>query len=238
MTEKSSTNYIEGDAAPALGAVSVPGADTDTVAVTLNEALTPAEAPAQGTETDDALYRQFRAGDGTSYDQLMVRYGDSVTRYLYGYVHDMQEAEDLMIDAFTRILVKKPVIGEGAFKAYIYRTARNLALRFHQRKLRLQTFSIEGLEEQGLETQALDKDTVESSLSEQERNRILYQCLERIEPELREALWLVYVEGFSYAQTAAIMGVKPKRVDRLLARGKQSMRRELEQEGVTNAYDR
>lgn len=186
-----------------------------------------------GTASDTALYRRFLDGDAACCDQLMIRHGDSVTRYLYGYVHDMQEAEDLMIDAFARILVKKPAIGEGAFKAYLYRTARNLALRAHGRLLRMQTFSIEGIEEE-----LPDQTTVESELGEQERKRILYECLDRIEPELREALWLVYIENMSYAQAADVMGVKPRRIDRLLARGKQSLRRELEKEGVTNAYDR
>lgn len=189
-------------------------------------------ANAAENETDAALYRRFLDGDTAGFDQLMIRYGDSVTMYLYGYVHDWQGAEDLMIDAFARIMVKKPVIGEGAFKAYLYRTARNLALRFHERMLRRQTFSIEGME-----TEIPDQTTVESDLGEQERKRVLYTCLNRIEPELREALWLVYIENLSYAQAAEVMGVKPKRVDRLLVRGKQSMRRELEKEGMTNAYD-
>ena len=180
---------------------------------------------------DDVLYRKFRDGETACCDQLMIRYGDSLTMYLYGYVHDMQEAEDLMIDAFARIMVKKPVIREGAFKAYLYRTARNLALRFHERQ-RLQTFSIEGME-----MEVPDGITVESDVGWQERQRVLYTCLERIEPELREALWLVYLEGMTYAQAASVMGVRPKRVDRLLVRGKESMRRELEKEGVTNAYE-
>jgi RNA polymerase sigma-70 factor (ECF subfamily) len=67
-----------------------------------------------------------------------------------------------------------------------------------------------------------------------EEAKILRKCLERIEPELREAMWLVYMEQMTYAQAAKVMGVKEKRVDRLLTRGKQQMRKELEKEGITN----
>ena len=80
--------------------------------------------------SDDELYKNFLNGDSSSYDQLMIRYGDSLTFYINGYTHDIQDAEDLMIEAFARIMVKKPRIHEGAFKAYLYKTARNLASRF------------------------------------------------------------------------------------------------------------
>ena len=82
-------------------------------------------------ESDDILYREFLDGDTASYDQLMIRYCDSLTMFLYGFLHDWQDSEDLMIESFARVMVKKPKIGEGSFKAYLYKTARNLASRFH-----------------------------------------------------------------------------------------------------------
>ena len=57
--------------------------------------------------SDYELYLQFLHGDTASYDQLMIRYGDRLTFYLNGYIHDMYEAEDLMIEAFARIMAKK-----------------------------------------------------------------------------------------------------------------------------------
>ena len=71
---------------------------------------------------DGTLYKRFLAGEQAAYDQLMIRYGDSLTLYLYGYLHDWHAAEDQMIEAFARIMVKRPRIGEGHFKAYLYKT--------------------------------------------------------------------------------------------------------------------
>ena len=34
--------------------------------------------------TDDELYHLFLSGDTTSYDELMIRHGDSLTVYLDG----------------------------------------------------------------------------------------------------------------------------------------------------------
>jgi RNA polymerase sigma-70 factor (ECF subfamily) len=84
--------------------------------------------------TDDQLYRDYLDGDSTAGDRLMLRYGDSLTAYLDGFLHDPQDAEDIMLDCFAAIFVDRPRIGEGKFRAYLFRTAWHKACRM--RKLR------------------------------------------------------------------------------------------------------
>ena len=63
----------------------------------------------------------------------MEKYGDALTLYICGYLNDPHEAEDLMIEAFSRLFAKeRPIRGAGSFQAYLYKTARNLALRHRQ----------------------------------------------------------------------------------------------------------
>ena len=181
---------------------------------------------------DDVLYGCYLNGKKEAFDQFMIRYGDSLTRYLYRYLNDWQDAEDLMIEAMARIMAKKPRISEGCFRAYLYKTGRNLATRFHFKRTRISQFSLDEYEEiigdhTPLETKAL----------EEERKQILHRCLERIDPKMKEALWLVYYEGMTYAEAGTVMGLSTKRVDHLLDRGKKKMRQELEKEGLTNAYE-
>lgn len=196
-----------------------------------------------GEQNDDMLYQQFLQGDTASYDELMIRYGDRLTYYLHGYLHDINDAEDLMIEAFARIMAKRPTIGEGAFKAYLFKTARNLALRHQDKKRRMQVFSIDGLDSE-IADKILTAGTgqpdryspVEEDIGQMERKQILHLCLNRIEPELKEALWLIYFEGMSYAEAAAVMKVNRKKIDHLLQRGKKHMRIELVKEGMVSAY--
>ena len=87
----------------------------------------------------------------------------------------------------------------------------------------------------------LDREISDGTLPEQiawdnEKAGILSVCLERIDPQLREALWLVYCEGMTYAQAAEIMGVSSRKIDKLLAKGKSLLKEELWKEGVTNPY--
>ena len=181
-------------------------------------------------QNDDELYRLHLAGDTVSYDALMLRYGDSLTLYLNGYLHNMQDAEDLMIEAFARIMVKKPKISEGNFKAYLFKTGRNLASRFHLVKSRIDTFSLEDML-----TELADSTCLENMLRDEEKKRILHLCLDRIDPVVREALWLFYFENLSYVQAAEVMGVSVKKIDNLLTKGKRLLKTELEKEGVTHA---
>ena len=157
--------------------------------------------------SDNELYNAYLSGDSSAYDELMIRHGDSLTFFLYGYLHNWEDAEDLMIEAFARIMVKKPFIRKDGFRAYLYKTARNLTIRFIGKKSRLETFSLDGME-----AEIKDKTDIEKHLQDEEKNRILHLCLEKIDPELREVLWLVYVEGMSYSDAAAVMKVTKKRI--------------------------
>ncbi len=182
-------------------------------------------------ENDEALFERLVAGDQECLRPLMERYGDALTLYVNGYVHDVDAAEDLMLEAFSRMLVKRPRLREGGFKPYLYKTARNLALR-HLR-LRARFMSVEDLH-----GEPASGDRVEDSILQDERARALYRCLAKIPPDYREALYLVYIENMSYDEAGAIMRKTRKQVDNLVQRGKKAMRPLLAEEGVSYEIDR
>ena len=93
--------------------------------------------------TDEESYRLYLEGDETGLEQLMERYGTPLTLYINGYLQDEDEAEELMIDALAYLLVKKPRIRDGGLKAYLYKSARHLALRRKSRRTRC--FSLDEL---------------------------------------------------------------------------------------------
>lgn len=182
-------------------------------------------------ESDEILYRRYLLQrDEADLRVLMERYGDSLTLYLNGYIHDLHDAEDLMIEAFARMVRARPDLTGNTFRAYLYKTGRNLAARFHARRLRRQAFSLEDLDREPESGELL-----ETIVTTRERHRILHLCMGKLDPELREALWLVYFEGMSYDESARVMNKKTKQLDYLLQKGKRLLREELEKEGVTDA---
>lgn len=180
---------------------------------------------------DDELYGLYLSGGESgesAIDELMIRYGDSLTVFINGYLHNMQDAEDMMIEAFARIALKKPAIRQGCFKAYLYKTARNLATRHHMLSSRIDTFNLDDMEDE-----IPDRRTPEDHFHSRERSEAIRLCMERIDPKMKEALWLVYIEDLSYEAAAQIMGVGRKRIDKLLQAGKARMRVLLDKEDIT-----
>ena len=134
-------------------------------------------------KNDEMLYRSFLRGDDDGLQILMERYGNSLTLYIDGYLHDIHEAEDLMIEAFAYFVAKKPHIRDGGFRAYLYKSARHLALRCLQKKRRQRIFSFEELEQEP-ESEVL----IETLVQTDERSRMLHLCMEELHPAYREAL--------------------------------------------------
>lgn len=176
--------------------------------------------------SDDELYTRYLSGHGASGDALMLRYGDALTAYINAFVGDYHDAEDLMLDAFAAVLVNKPKIREGCFKAYLFKTARHKACRLWRTKIKQNEFS-------------LPDDIISEELSPEKRTvaqenaASLHRCLNIIPTQYREALWLKYAMDLSYEQAAQIMTCSRKKIDNLLMNGKKALKKELEKEGIT-----
>lgn len=57
--------------------------------------------------SDETWYRQYLDGNEKAAEELVSKYGDLLVWYIHGYVKDFQEAEDLMIEAFSRMFAKE-----------------------------------------------------------------------------------------------------------------------------------
>lgn len=182
-------------------------------------------------ENDSELYQKYRNGDEAAFDELIRRYDEPLIMYLYGILHDYHDAEDIMVEAFARILEKKPRIEEGCFKSYLFKTGRNLAINLLKHLRRHEQFSIEGMNIEAAPDASPDKASAAA-----DQKVILKRCLNRIDEELREVLYLIYLDELSYREAAGVLKVNTKRIDNLLERGKKRMREELKKEGVTDPF--
>ena len=95
-------------------------------------------------ESDEKLFERSLQGDDRPLRTLMERHGDALMLFLNGYVRDLVAAEDLMIESFSRMYVKRPSLRAGGFKPYLYKVGRNLAL--HRMRERSRVFSLDDLE--------------------------------------------------------------------------------------------
>lgn len=128
-----------------------------------------------------------------------------------------------MIEAFAHIFARERPIQDGCFKAYLYKTGRNLALRCKTRR----RFFLP-LEELPLNCRTRHWPRL---ITQNEQHQQLYAALGKLKKEYRETLFLVYFEELSYRQAAQVLGRTEQQVTNLVYRGKQQLKQLLEQEG-------
>ena len=163
---------------------------------------------------DESLYRQYLSGDDEGLNALMRKIRRPPDLYIDGYLHDVHEAEELMLDVFAYLFTKKPRIRDGGFKAYLYKAARHMALRHKSKRKPL--FSLDALTGEP-EGRLLAEEVIRT----EERNRILHFCMDEMNPDYREVLYLTYFEDMSYAQAAEVTGKTVKQITNMVYRGKE-----------------
>ena len=178
-------------------------------------------------ETDEAIYRRFLAEHREDdFRVLLERHREGLVLFLYGYVHSMEDAEDLMLDAFAEAAAGAHFSGKSTFKTWLFAIGKKLALT-HLRKRRF-TFGDKSLPGETAQPPELD-------ILREERSRQLYQALSRLKEEYRQVLILLYFEEMSHEEAALVMGKNRKQVYNLAERGRKALKDQLERMGFDDA---
>ena len=78
--------------------------------------------------TDEQLIARFQAGDENAYIELVNRFRDRLINFVFQFLGDREQSEDVVQDTMLKLYVKKHYYREIAkFSTWIYTIARNLA---------------------------------------------------------------------------------------------------------------
>ena len=78
--------------------------------------------------TDELLISRFQSGDENAYVELVNRYKDKLTNFVFYFLNDEEHADDIVQETFIRLYEKKHYYKQIAkFSTWIYTIARNLA---------------------------------------------------------------------------------------------------------------
>ncbi len=173
-------------------------------------------------------YRRFRdTGDESGLVEIIRDYKDGLIFYLSSIVGDIGTAEELAEDTFVKLGTKKPSNnGKSTFRTWLYAIGRNLAIDYLRKNARARKISLEECGEL-----ADDEAALELAVIREERKITVHRAMRRLKPEYRQVLWLVYFEGFSCREAAAVMKKSVHNIDTLLYRARKSLRAQLEMEG-------
>jgi len=179
---------------------------------------------------DQPLVSQCLGGDEAAWEELVRQHTRQVYGICFRFTNSGQEAQDLTQEVFMRVFrtIKTFRSAEGSFNTWLARVTRNLLID-HYRRTRQErvTDSIEEqlpmLEEEG----AAASVRPDSAVAGREASEILQVTLQKLSPDLREAVILRDLQEMEYREIAQVLGIPEGTVKSRINRGRAELARLL-----------
>ncbi len=167
-----------------------------------------------------------------TWDEVVRQHADRVYRLAYRLSGNAQDAEDLTQETFIRVFRSLSSYRPGTFEGWLHRITTNLFLDMVRRRNRVR---MEALPED-YDRVPGDEPSPEQAFTAAHLDSDLQEALDELPPEFRAAVVLCDVEGLSYEEIGATMGVKMGTVRSRIHRGRQALRASLENKGRMGAH--
>jgi RNA polymerase sigma-70 factor, ECF subfamily len=169
--------------------------------------------------------------DAAAFDALFQASSKGLQAYLARACGDPALAEDLMQEAYLRVLSKPPRDADPrAQRAYLYTTASRVLLAHWRRSRRFTWPWRAGPEDE--EPMAAVPSTSPGPERVMGGREAVGLGWAKLSPRQRSLLWLAYVEGFDHSELAAALGLRTASVKVLLHRARRRMAAELQAMGM------
>ncbi len=189
------------------------------------------------TDEEQRLAAAAAAGDGDAFATLYERYEQRAYNLAYRVTGSEEDAADAVQDAFLGVLRRLPARGGGelVFGSYVFTATRNACYDLMQKRRRVEpSDSIPesatpvggGAGGLGLDPGDPEDDPSRRQFLRAQRSEIR-EANARLPERQREALALRELEGLSYDEIAAIMGMNRNSVAQLISRARLNLRAEL-----------
>lgn len=150
-------------------------------------------------------------------ERLLTDYGNNVLRLAYAYLHNMNDAEEILQDTLIQFLKTAPMLDSPKHeKAWLLRVAANLSknrIDYNQRRL-------------------ADELNEELVAEEREDLSFVWEEVKALPINQREAVHLFYYEGYTTAEIGKMLGRRESTVRSDLRRGRARLQGVLKE-----AYD-
>ena len=132
------------------------------------------------------------------------------------FLHDREDAEDIVQDVFEKLWVNRRKVEPAKAKSWMFTTAHNAMINFSTRKGRL-SFSDD-----------MDKyDEGEIIPNSFEANQVVNRAVSILPPIQKSIIILRDVEGYSYQEVGDILGLSESQVKVYLFRGRRKIKKQL-----------
>ena len=186
--------------------------------------------------TEQELVERAKKGDETAFEVLVTDNEKRIYNLCRRLTGNPEDAAELTQEAFLyawRGLSR--LQGEGSFSTWLYRLASNACIDFLRKEKRRQnlsmTVSLDDEEEARQVELPDERYAPERELERTEVRQAVAAGLERLTPEHRQVLVMREINGLSYAEIGAVLGLEEGTVKSRIARARNALRKVLTERG-------
>jgi RNA polymerase sigma-70 factor, ECF subfamily len=169
---------------------------------------------------DEELMQAVARGDLDAFEQVVLRHQHAAWSVAYRFLGDSMEAEDVVQDAFLKLLDAAPRYRPTAsFRTYLYRILTRLCIDRTRKKRPVIAEHI---------PDAADPSPGPiATLMARERDAQIRQVLDGLPSNQKTAIILRHYQGLSYSEIARVMETTVKAVEGLIGRARASLQSRL-----------
>jgi len=179
--------------------------------------------------SDEDLIERFQKGDLYAFDLIVKRYKEQLLNFVYRFVGNQEEAEDIVQETFLRVYRKRKAYKRIAkFSTWIYTIAGNLSRTELRRRKRRKLFSVTDMGYEDRDYEISDEgynpeNHVEGVIQEE----IIHAEINNLSPKFREVIILRDVQELSYEEISKIIRVPIGTVKSRVNRGRLKLQSKL-----------
>lgn len=200
-----------------------------------SRASTDSWGTAQRLDVETHLVEQCLAGQQSAWEELIQTYSRRVYALCYRFTNSDNESQDLTQEVFLRVFKTLGSFraGEGCFAVWLTRLTRNLLVDHYRRTKRDRL--TDGIDDKlsVLEERTAQASRTDGLLAGREAGELLQSGLQKLSPELREAVILRDLQELEYREIASVLNVPEGTVKSRLNRGRAELAKVLRRNKVT-----
>lgn len=181
--------------------------------------------------TDEELIGRFQKGDEQAYVELVNRYRDKLMTFIYRFINDPEQSEDIVQDTLLKLYTHKDYYRSIAkFSTWIYTIAGNLAKTELRKKKRHKVTNLSqiGPEDRDYELPAVQPETDEVVQSHYTEKQI-QAAIQKLPLHFRTVVILRDIQELSYEEISKIVDVPLGTVKSRINRARLQLQKDLKE---------
>ena len=183
------------------------------------------------------LVRRCVSGDAAAWEEIVQKYHRRIYNICYRFAGSGDDAEDLTQEVFIKMYrtLNSYDVDRGAFMTWVTTITRNLLVdHFRKTKQERMTDSLDTVSSDHEDAMALSEKIPDRGLSQDSRvqsreaGESVHQALQKLSPELREAVILRDLQDMDYREIATVLKVPEGTVKSRINRGRAELARLLQ----------